>query len=147
MINGQKNIWKQYKNISADSCTTSSWQTTACTAFCCHQCTNFAWLSYTYVEACGTHALLGSVVRLNSCTVIQSVYTCTAFVITSAHSLLGSVILMLRHVEYTICLDQLYGCTVILLSRLCKPLRNFVVTSAHTFLGPVIVLYRLSEPL
>jgi hypothetical protein len=33
----------------------------------------------TYIEACGSNGLLGSVVQLYSCNVIQSVYTRTAF--------------------------------------------------------------------
>ena len=44
----------------------------------------------------------------------------------------------------TPCLDQLYGCTVILLSSLCTPVRHFVITRAHTLLGPDILLCRLS---
>ena len=47
--------------------------------FCYHECTHFAWASRTYVEACGSHTLLGSVVQLYSHNVIQSVYTCAAF--------------------------------------------------------------------
>ena len=47
--------------------------------FCCHECTHFAWLIHTYVEACESNTLLWSVVQLYSHNVIQSVYTCTAF--------------------------------------------------------------------
>ena len=50
-----------------------------------------------------------------------------------------SLILILRLVDQTICLDQLYSCTIIMLSSLCTPVQNFVVTSAHNLLGPVCV--------
>jgi hypothetical protein len=68
-------------------------------------------------------------------TPIWSVYT-LLLVFTSAHTLLGPFILMLRLVDRTLCLDQLYSCTIIMLSSLCTPVRYFVVTSAHTLLGP-----------
>ena len=69
-------------------------------------------------------------------TPIGSVYT-LLFVVESADTLLGPFILMLRLVDQTLCLDQLYSCTVIMLSSLCTPVQHFVVTSAHTLLGPV----------
>ena len=59
------------------------------------------------------------------------------FVITSAHTLLGPVVLMLRLVDHTLCLDQLYSCTAIMLSSLCTPVRHFVVTSANNLFGLV----------
>ena len=59
------------------------------------------------------------------------------FVVTSAHTLLGPFILMLRLVDQTLCLDQLYSCTLIMLSSLCTPVEHFVVTSENTLLGPV----------
>ena len=37
----------------------------------------------------------------------------------------------------TVYLDQLYSCTVVMLSSLCIPVRHLFVTSAHTLLGPV----------
>ena len=61
----------------------------------------------------------------------------TAKATARAHTLLGPSILMLRLVDQTLCFDQLYSCTVIMLSILCTPVRHFVVTSAHTLLGPV----------
>ena len=72
-------------------------------------------------------------------TPIGSVYT-LHFFITSAHTLLCPFIIMLRLVDHTLCLDQLYSCTVIMLSRPCTPVRHFVVTSAHTLLRPVCCL-------
>jgi hypothetical protein len=65
-----------------------------------------------------------------------SVYT-LFFVVTSAHTLLGPFILMLRLVDQRVYLDKLYSCTVIMLSSLCTTVRHFVVTSAHNLLGPV----------
>ena len=38
---------------------------------------------------------------------------------------IGPEILMFRLMEYTLCLDQLYGCSVILLSGLCTPVWHF----------------------
>ena len=67
-------------------------------------------------------------------TQIGSVYTLFC-VVTSAHTLLGQFILMLRLVEHTLCLDQLYSVTDIMLSSLCTPVQHFVITSAHTLLG------------
>ena len=63
------------------------------------------------------------------------VYVHFTFVGMSAHTLLGTFILMLRFVEYTLCLDQLYGVTVVLLSSLCTHVPHFVVT-IHTLLCP-----------
>jgi hypothetical protein len=57
------------------------------------------------------------------------------FVVTSTRTLYGPFILMSRLVDNTLCLDQLYSCTVIMLSSLCTPVRHFVVTSAHTLIG------------
>jgi hypothetical protein len=57
--------------------------------------------------------------------------------VTSAHTLLVPFIHLLRLVDQTLGSDQLYGCTVIMLSSLCKPERHFVVTSAHPLLDPV----------
>ena len=75
---------------------------------------------------------------------IGSVYT-FLFVVTSAHTLIGPFILMFRLLDQTLCLDQLYSCTVIMLSSLCTPVRHFVVTSAHTLLGPFILMLRLVD--
>jgi hypothetical protein len=47
--------------------------------FCCHKAKQFACPIHTYVEACGSNTLLGSVVQLYSHNVIQSVYSCMAF--------------------------------------------------------------------
>ena len=38
--------------------------------------------------------------------------------------------------EYTLCLDQLYGCIVILLSSLCTPVWHFVINSGPHFAWP-----------
>ena len=43
--------------------------------------------------------------------------------------MLDSFILMLRLVDHTLCLDQLYSCTVIMLSSLCTPVWHFVDTT------------------
>ena len=69
-------------------------------------------------------------------TPIGSVYT-LLFVVTSAQTLLVPFIHMLRLVDQTLCSDQLYSCTVIMLSSLYTPVQHFVVTSAHTLLDPV----------
>ena len=58
------------------------------------------------------------------------------FVVTSAHTLLG---------PFTLCLNQLYGVTVALLSSLCTHVPHFVVSSVHTLLGPYILMFRLVE--
>ena len=77
-------------------------------------------------------------------TPIGSVYT-LFFVVTSAHTLLGPFILMLRLVDHTLCLDQLYGVTLVLLSSLCTHVPHLFVTRAHTLLGPDILMFRLVE--
>ena len=51
----------------------------------------------------------------------------------------------LRLADHTLCLDQLYGVTVVLVSSLCTHVPHFVVTSAHTLLGPDILMFRLVE--
>ena len=92
---------------------------------------------------------------------IGSMYS-LLFVVMSAHTLLGPFILMLRPVDQTLCLDQLYSCTIIMLSSLCTPVRHFVAfccthfdwpsllynltlpthtCGAHTLLGSVVLLY------
>jgi hypothetical protein len=76
------------------------------------------------------------------------------FFVMSAHTLLGPFILMLMLVDHTLCLDQLYSSSVIMLSGLCTPVRHFVWPSflynltlpththgAHTVLGSVVLLY------
>ena len=103
-------------------------------AFGCRECTHFAWAIHTYIEACGSNTLLGSLVQLYSCTVIMLSSLCTPvehFVVTSAHTLLGPVCCTTWHylhtlVVHTLCFDQLYCCTVILYSSLCS-LRAFLM--------------------
>ena len=56
--------------------------------------THFAWPSFTYVETCGIHTLLGSVVRLYIHIVIQTLYTCMLSLL--VHILLGPVIVLYR---------------------------------------------------
>ena len=59
------------------------------------------------------------------------------FVVTNAHTLLGPFILMLRLLDQALYLDQLYSCTVIMLSHLCRPVWHFAVMGAHTLLSPI----------
>ena len=59
------------------------------------------------------------------------------FVVTSAHILLGPFTLMLRLLDQALYLDELYSCTVIMLSHLCRPVWHFAVMGAHTLLSPI----------
>jgi hypothetical protein len=70
---------------------------------------------------------------------IWSVHT-LFFLVTSAHTLLGPFIVLLKLMDQTLCLDQLYNCAVIKLSSLCTPVHHFVVSSSHTLLGPVFAV-------
>jgi hypothetical protein len=97
----------------------------------CIQCVKLCLAQLYLWQACGRPTLLGSAVQLY----------CYQVCVISAHTLLGPVILMLRVVKNTLCLDQLYGCTVILLSSLSTLVWHFVIFSAHNLIGPVILLY------
>ena len=90
--------------------------------------------------------------QLYDCAVILLFSLCThvsIFVVTSAHTLLGPVILTSGLVEHKLCFDQLCGFTFVLLSSLCTPVLHFVITSytyvqtcgIHTLLESVVRLY------
>ena len=84
-------------------------------AFCCHECTHFAWISLLYhltlpAQTRGAHTVLGTVVLLYIYTVVQSLFT--LYNCTLASTSLASVLSTnhRRALIYLLCSDWSIRC-------------------------------------